>query len=386
MNNKPKLIRTSTIAASLNILLKGQLAFLNKHYEVVAVSGGDAHLEALRVREHVRVAEVTINRSISPVKDVVSLIELFFLFRKEKPQIVHSITPKAGLLSMIAAYFAGVPFRIHTFTGLIFPYKTGFMHSLLLFMDKVLCGFATHIYPEGEGVKQDLITYKVTSKPLTVLANGNVNGIDLSYFDPQQVVEDQKQSLKALLEIKISEFVFVYVGRLVGDKGINELITAFVDLQKENSYCKLLLVGDYEKDLDPLNSHIMTQIENNQNIISVGFQQDIRPYLSISDVFVFPSYREGFPNVVLQACAMELPCIVTDISGSNEIIKEYYNGLIVPVKNSNLLFQKMKLLLDDPALRLLLASNTRNNVVKKYEQRTVWNALIEEYNKLELHV
>jgi glycosyltransferase involved in cell wall biosynthesis len=308
------------------------------------------------------------------------------LFKKEKPHIVHSITPKAGLLSMTAAYFAGVPVRMHTFTGLIFPYRTGFMKQLLLFMDKLLCRMATHIYPEGEGVKQDLIAYKVTNKPLNVLANGNVNGIDLSYFNPERVNKDQKELLKATLQIKTCDFVFVYVGRLVGDKGINELVTAFNHLVQENKNCKLLLVGPFENDLDPLNSNIMTIIESNKKIIAVGFQEDIRLYLSISDVFVFPSYREGFPNVVLQAGAMELPCIVTDISGSNEIITEGYNGLVVPAKNSVMLLGKMKLLLENSNLKTALKNNARKNVVVKYEQSTVWNALLAEYKKLEFDV
>lgn len=367
---------------SLDILLKGQLAFLNEHYEVIAVSGGDNHLKTVASRENVRIVDLAMSRSISPFKDLVSLVKLYFLFRKEKPLMVHSITPKAGLLSMIAAYFAGVPVRIHTFTGLIFPYKKGFLHHLLLFMDKLLCRFSTDIFPEGEGVKNDLIRFKVTSKPLHVIANGNVNGIDVDYFNPNQISETQKQSLRCELAINPSDFVFLFVGRLVADKGINELISAFTVLSATNKDCKLLLVGPLEKERDPLEKITLNKIETNKNIISVGFQDDIRPYLSISDVFVFPSYREGFPNVVLQAGAMELPCIVSDICGSNEIIKQDVNGIIIPVKNSELLLEKMKLLISDVSLRTSLKQNARQLVVAQYEQQMVWNALLAEYNKL----
>ena len=179
---KPKIIRITTVALSLDYLLKGQLAFLNTGLEVVAVSGKDSHLKNVALREGVRVVNISMQRAISPFKDLISLWKLYRLFRKEKPQIVHSMTPKAGLLSMIAARFSGIPIRIHTFTGLIFPSKTGIMQKLLIGTDRLLCTCATHIYPEGEGVKKDLINYKITNKPLKVLANGNVNGIDTSFF------------------------------------------------------------------------------------------------------------------------------------------------------------------------------------------------------------
>ena len=173
---KIKIIRTSTVAISLDFLLKGQLGFLSKEYEVVAVSGKDQHLEKVAYREGVRTEPVIMQRSISPIKDLVSLWKLFWLLKKEKPQIVHSITPKAGLLSMIAAKLAGVPVRIHTFTGLIFPTRTGLLQKLLINMDKLLCYCATNIYPEGKGVRSDLIQYKITSKPLKVQSVHPVQG------------------------------------------------------------------------------------------------------------------------------------------------------------------------------------------------------------------
>ena len=187
-----KLIRTTTVPVSLNYLLKGQLSFLNQHFEVVAVSGEDEHLKAVVEREQVRVVPLTMQRAIRPFHDLVALWRLYWLFRTERPQIVHSITPKAGLLSMLAAKMAGVPVRMHTFTGLIFPSRSGFMQKLLIKMDQLLCWAATNIYPEGNGVKLDLIHYGITSKPLKVLANGNVNGIDLEFFSCTQIYSEQK--------------------------------------------------------------------------------------------------------------------------------------------------------------------------------------------------
>lgn len=381
-----KIIRTATISISLDILLKGQLAFLKEYYEVVAVSGQDAHLDNVANREGVRTIPVSFQRQISPFKDFISLLKLYKVLRKEKPLIVHSITPKAGLLTMIAGYFAGVPIRVHTFTGLVFPYKKGFLHHLLLFLDKVLCRFATHIIPEGEGVKKDLLAFKVTKKPLKVIANGNVNGIDLDFFNPNKVSQVEQENLKQQLSINATDFVFVFVGRLVSDKGINELVAAFTDLCKQNSNCKLLLVGPFENELDPLNLETLNLISSNKSIISVGFQEDVRPYLALSNVFVFPSHREGFPNVVLQAGAMNLPCIVTDICGSNEIIISNETGIIIPVKNEIAIFDAMQLLYHDKDLFQKLQSKSRVNIVSRFQQELVWNNLLQEYKRLENNV
>lgn len=375
-----KVIRTTTISFSLDVLLKGQLKFLNRYYETIAVSGQDNFLDIVREREQVRTISVEMERGISPVKDLKSLVHLYKVLKEEKPQIVHSLTPKAGLLTMLAGKLARVPIRIHTFTGLVFPTKTGFIKKLLIQMDKVLCWAATDIIPEGNGVKQDLIKYKITKKPLNVLANGNVNGIDITYFDPSQYSLRNKEVLRHELNIKKSDFVFVLVARLVSDKGINELVDAFKSI--EHKECKLLLVGPVETEQDPLLPKTLEEINTNTNIISVGFQSDVRPYLAISNALTFPSYREGFPNVVLQAGAMGLPAIVTNINGCNEIIKENINGVIIPVKDVVALKNAMLRFLEDKNLVNKLRLNARQTVVDQYENSTVWNALRNKYELL----
>ncbi len=373
-----KIIRTATVAMSLNILLKGQLRYLNQFFDVLAVSGYDADLETVKKREEVSVVSVTMKRSIAPFQDLISLYRLYKLFKKERPTIVHSITPKAGLLSMVAAKYANVPVRIHTFTGLVFPAKKGLFQKILILMDKVLCWHATHIIPEGAGVKQDLLDYKITKKPLEVIANGNVNGIDTTFFNSNTISEQQQQNLRNELGIDSSDFVFVFIGRLVADKGINELVRALLSLKIPN--CKLLLVGPYETE-DPLQPETLKAIQQNDSILSVGFQHDVRPYLVISDCLVFPSYREGFPNVVMQAGAMGLPSIVTDINGSNEIIIEGFNGTIVPAKNVTALSNAMIRIKEDETWRNQLQSNARSSIISRYEQELVWEALLIKYKE-----
>lgn len=417
---KNKLIRTTTIPLSLDKLLEGQLNYLNKYYKVVGVSGEGEELRVVEKRECVQVIPVKMERKIAPINDIVSLWKLYKLFKKEKPLIVHSITPKAGLLSMVAAYLVKVPIRMHTFTGLIFPSKKGLFQKLLITMDKVLCKFATHIYPEGKGVKNDLLGYGITSKPLKILANGNVNGINTSYFNPVLFAQTQNETLKEQLGIAKDDFVFIFVGRLVGDKGINELVKAFreisrkskVESQKSHSsaaersrsqitvpttnnqqptnnsklktqHLKLLLVGPLETELDPLLPETLEEISNNQHIISVGWQQDVRSYFAISNVLVFPSYREGFPNVVLQAGAMGLPSIVTDINGCNEIITHGENGWIIPVKDTKAILKAMKHILLNKEAYIKAKTTTRQLIKDKFEQQLVWEALLEEYRLCE---
>jgi glycosyltransferase involved in cell wall biosynthesis len=379
---KVKIIRSSTIALTLDLFLSGQLSFLNNYFHVIAVSGEDEHLANVRKREKVATVSVPMQRHIAPFKDLISLMQLYRLFRKEKPQIVHSITPKAGLLCMGAAYMAKVPIRIHTFTGLIFPSKKGAMRFVLSTLDKLLCSLATNVYPEGKGVKQDLVNYNITKKPLKVLANGSIKGIDLEYFNVKNFTLSGNRNLRTELSIEENDFVFVFVGRLVKDKGINELITAFKALQLKHSPVKLLLVGPFEKNLDPLEPETIKIIETHPGIITAGFKEDVRPFYAIANALVFPSYREGFPNVVLEAAAMELPIIATDINGCNEIVENDINGLIIPPKHSEALQKAMGRMISDENFRQHCASASREIIVKNYRQELIWKSLLDEYVNL----
>lgn len=372
-----KLIRTSTIPASLENLLKGQLKMLSKYYNVLAVSSPGDDMETIEEREGVRTIAIPMERRISLIKDFISLIRLIVLFAKERPDMVHSITPKAGLLSMLAAWITRVPVRMHTFTGLVFPTATGKMQKLLIAMDRLTCFCATHINPEGEGVKRDLVNYNITSKPLHIIANGNVNGIDLEYFDKTPEVVEKACSYK-----EEGTFTFCFVGRMVRDKGINELVHSFLRLYQKDERVRLLLVGPFEKELDPVLPEVEEHILHHPGICYMGYQNDVRPFLVASDALVFPSYREGFPNVVIQAGAMGLPAIVTDINGCNEIVLPDLNGVIIPSKDEQALYESMKYFASHPVEVEKMAANARPLIASRYEQRIVWNALLDEYKSI----
>ena len=383
-----KLIRITTVPLSLKVLLKGQLRFMASNgFDVKGVSSEGEELREVHENEGIAVEAITMSRKITPFQDLKSLWEMWNFLRKEKPQIVHTHTPKAGIIGMLAARLAGVPHRLHTVAGLPLMEATGTKRKILNFVEKLTYSSATRVYPNSKGLYDFILQNNFTqSNKLKIIANGSSNGIETTFFSPDQVTELERVTLREKLNIQPDDFVFVFVGRIVSDKGINELIKAFSQLQavenNEPTGIKLLLVGGLENDLDPLNPETLAEINQNKDIISVGFQQDVRSFFAIADTLVFPSYREGFPNVVMQAGAMGLPSIVSDINGCNEIIVEGKNGLIIPPKNVEKLKEKMLTLAKDKNLYTRLKGNSRRMIENRYEQSVVWNALLEEYEGL----
>lgn len=383
-----KLIRITTVPLSLKVLLKGQLRFMASNgFDVKGVSSEGEELREVHENEGIAVEAITMSRKITPFQDLKSLWQMWNFLRKEKPQIVHTHTPKAGIIGMLAARLAGVPHRLHTVAGLPLMEATGTKRKILNFVEKLTYSSATRVYPNSKGLYDFILQNNFTqSNKLKIIANGSSNGIDTAFFSPDQVTEIERVTLIEKLNIQPDDFVFVFVGRIVSDKGINELIKAFSELQaaenNEPAGIKLLLVGGLENDLDPLNPETLAEINQNKDIISVGFQQDVRSFFAIADALVFPSYREGFPNVVMQAGAMGLPSIVSDINGCNEIIIEGENGLIIPSKNVEKLKEKMLTLAKDKNLYTKLKGNSRRMIENRYEQSVVWNALLEEYEGL----
>ena len=379
-----KLIRITTVPSSLRSLLKGQHRFMSKYFEVIGVSGDGDALAEVRQNEGIRTHVVEMTRTITPLKDLKALLKLYKFFKKEKPFIVHTHTPKAGTVGMIAAKLAGVPNRLHTIAGLPLLEKTGVMRKLLNLVEKLTYSCSTLILPNSFKLKRIILTEKFTSaSKLKVIGHGSSNGIDTEHYNIAHVTEKQKEQLRESLNINENDTVFIFIGRIVKDKGINELVAAFNLLTKKHSRCKLLLIGSRENHLDPLLSKTEILIKENICIIPTGVQKDIRPYVSISHALTFPSYREGFPNVVLQASCMCLPCIVSDINGCNEIIEDQVNGLIIPVKNSEALESAMLYMIENPEKRLDMIKHSRKRILERYKQEFIWDESLKLYKSLE---
>lgn len=376
MSDRKKIIRAVTVAQSVGFF-EGLIPDLRERgYEVVSVSSDGPELQ--RVRDAgARTVSVEMQRHISPLKDLKSLWLMVRVFRREKPQMVHSMTPKAGLICMLAAKLTRIPVRVHMFTGLVFPTSTGLKRGILMFTDWLTCACATHVLPEGEGVKRDLLENRITRKRIKVLGYGNCRGIDPERFDRTPEVMALAEKL-----LHPDKFTFITIGRLVGDKGINELVAAFSRLNKELPDTRLLLVGPYEPDLDPIRPETIKEIEHNPAIEAVGSQKDVRPFYAAADCHILASYREGFPNVVIEAGAMGLPQIVTDINGANEIIIEGKNGTIVPSKDADAIYQAMHRMTTDGPWRTTLARNARPLIASRYEQGYVRRCLLDFYQEI----
>lgn len=409
-----RIIRAATVGTSLNTFCRGILSHLrDEGYDVVGISSpDDGELAEIGEREAVRTIGIPMERHISPLKDLISLFRLTRIFISERPNMVHSMTPKAGLLCMMAAWMARVPVRVHTFTGLVWPTSTGVKRKILILTDRITCACATHVIPEGQGVLNDLSQH-ITKKPLRVLGYGNVMGVDLWKFSRREEV------LQISTQISLPDcFTFVFVGRIVGDKGINELVQAFVNLinkkseQGEEIKSRLILVGPYEDNLDPVASKTRHLIDTVPEILSVGpkYGDELLAYYAASDCFVFPSYREGFPNTVLEAGAMELASIVTDINGCRDIvtlscengkattiedvlalsqpladgekmsIRE--NGIMIPSKDTDALYDAMVWMLEHEEERKAMGKRARQIVAERYEQGFVREKLYEFYREV----
>lgn len=378
-----KLIRITTIPLSLEKLLEGQLTFINTFYNVTAISAEKDRLEAYGKDNKVNTYWVEMTREITPFQDLKAVWKLYKYLKHEKPNIVHTHTPKAGIVGMLAAKLAGVPNRLHTVAGLPLLETTGNKRRLLNYVEKFTYSLATQVFPNSYGLKKIILNEGFAKEDkLKVLGAGSSNGIDTSYFNPDNYSLEFKGNLKRELKIPEDNLVFLFIGRLVSEKGINELVQAFQELHTKHKNINLLLVGPFEQELDPLTPETMQIIESHSGIIPVGYQKDVRPYFAISDVLTFPSYREGFPNVVLQAGAMSLPAIVTDINGCNEIIKNESNGLIIPVKSKDALRVAMERFINEVALKDQLSKSARREISLKYERNVFWQHLLEEYRNL----
>lgn len=380
-----KLIRITTVPQSLRGLLRGQLKFMSQNgYQVLGVSSPGDALKDVAVNEGVNTVAIEMTRTISPLKDVKALLQLIQLFRREKPQIVHTHTPKAGLLGMMAAKIAGVPYRLHTVAGMPLTVATGTKRQLLNQMEKLTYTCATKVYPNSYGLEKIILREKFTNPTkLKVIGKGSSNGIDTSQFDPALVSEETKKEIRKDLSIKNDDFVFLFVGRVVRDKGINELVQAFTNLYSKNSNTHLILVGSFERHLDPLKPETENLINNHSNIHAVGYKTNVIDYFAMANTLTFPSYREGFPNVVMQAAAMQLNCIVSDINGCNEIIKNGENGWIVPAKNSTKLEEQMQWCLYNQKRSEEMGLKSREIMVSDYERSYIWNEILKEYQSLE---
>lgn len=374
---RPRLLIITTVPCTLAYILRQQPRYLSQYFDVLLASSPGPEIDRVTGSEGLPVHLVPMRRSISPFRDLVSLYRLIALFQRVRPDMVHSFTPKAGLLSMLAGAICGIPVRIHTFTGLVFPTAKGLRQRLLIATDRLLCACATNIVPEGRGVAEDLRAFRITAKPLRVIGFGNIAGVDIEYYSPHaQGIAMAAEKLRRQFDIGGNDFVYGFVGRLNREKGVAELFQAFSRMPLGS---RLLLAGDGDES-SPLSSELMQMLRNHPRVHFLGFLPDVRPVYMLADVVVLPSYREGFPNTVLQAGAMERPVVASDISGCNEVIEPGFNGWLVPAHDALALEGAMREACMMPVVGLLrMGSAARQRVIQRFEQKQHWQRMVSFY-------
>ncbi|MDQ1298584.1 MAG: hypothetical protein QG558_1123 [Campylobacterota bacterium] len=376
---KKKISILVTVPLSLETWFKGQPRYLSEYYDVELITSYSKSIEQIKAYENVTITLVDFTRHINPLKDLKILMTLWRHFLLTKPDMVYSITPKAGLLGMIAAWLARVPVRLHLIVGLAYFGSIGKRRFLLKSIEKITYWFATDLYANSLNLP-DIIAKELTSKKVNVIGYGSVNGVDTEFFQDTLTLEE-KSAMRNRLNIPNESFLLLYTGRIVSDKGVNELINAYDALSKIHPYLHLLLVGDYETHLDPIQAPTQALIQNHPRIHAVAFQSDIRPYFCIANALILPSYREGLPNVLIEAGSCGIPLIATNINGCNEVIIEKENGLLITPKSVQSLCDAIERLLNDHELYATLKANARASIMRRYDQHFYWKQL---HNELDL--
>lgn len=376
----PKIIRITTVPISLKLLLSGQMKFMkDAGWEVIMVSADGKEINEIVKKEGCPHVVIPFTRKITPFHDLVCLWQLYNLIKREKPDIVHTHTPKAGLLGMLAAKMAGVKTRIHTVAGLPYMVAEKQKKSLLVNIEKLTYSWATQVWPNSPSLKKFIVEEElVGQEKLKVIGFGSSNGIDLEKFNRGILKENHLVAATMRIMPGDNDYIILAVGRLVKDKGIEELVTAFLE-SKISDRSKLVLLGSFEQELNPIDEEIVRKIKDHPRIVQIEWTDHVAHYLALADVLVHPSHREGFPNVLLEAGAMQVPIICSDIIGNTDIVTNKKTGLVFPVKNKEFLKDALEFAYVKRDFMQELADNLYKEVEGKYQRRKIHELILEEY-------
>lgn len=384
MQHKKKLLRITTVPIAIAYPLRGQPTFMhNNGFDVLMVSAEGKEWDLVKQQETCPYTIVPMTRSITPFKDIRSLYLLIKLINQQKPDIVHTETPKAGLLGMLAAWICGVKARVHTVAGLPLMVEKGFKLWLLKTIEKITYAAATNVWPNSPSLKNYILKHNFCSpKKLTVVGKGSSNGVDTNRFCATKLDAGELSLIKAAIKYDPQHKYLLFVGRMVLDKGIVELVHAFTQLQKQHSTLRLILAGQFEKSLDPLPNDIEDAIHHHPAIIHIDWTNKVEYYMALSHFFVFPSYREGFPNVLLEAALMKLPILCSRIHGNVDIVEHKKTGLLFNSHDENSLREQLEWALQHTEAFTMMADELYHNILTTFPREIFWNAMKLEYDKL----
>ncbi len=378
------MIRITTVPMALRYLLPGQMRFMAANgFDVLMISADGKELTEVIENEQCPHWVVPMTRKITPLQDLKCLFQLISIFRKEKPDIVHTHTPKAGLLGMLAAKFCGVNIRIHTVAGLPLMVEKGFTYRLLKFIEKLTYAAANQVWPNSRSLLQFITENKLCkADKLNIMGKGSTNGIDINRFNKETLDEKISVQVKYTINYSPQNKYLLCIGRLVFDKGIVELVHVFSALQKNEPTLKLVLVGEFETGLDPLPATTLHEIETNPAILHISWTNQVEYYMQLANYFVFPSHREGFPNVLLQAGLMELPVICSHITGNIDLITHNETGLIFDSGNEQQLLGLLQYAWAHPQQMQAMSIKLKQEIKENYLRENIWQNMLVAYKTL----
>jgi glycosyltransferase involved in cell wall biosynthesis len=340
---------------TVKCFLLDHLAALSRLCRLTCIANWDDPDGLLRCGVDLPLVHVPIERTISPGRDLRALWTLQGYFRRNRVDVVHSVTPKAGLLAMTAAALAGVPVRIHMFTGQVWVNRSGLQRTLLKALDTWLAAMATHILVDSESQRDFLVSEKVVSaRKSRVLANGSICGVDTVRFRPDSAARSRIRQRQGITEESV---VFLYVGRLKADKGILDLAQAFARLAMDYDEAWLLIVGPDEEALRPRIEKVCAAVA--PRLRFVGFSPAPQEYMAAADVLCLPSFREGFGSVIIEAASAGIPAVASNIYGITDAVESGATGLLHAAGDAADLQSKMKEMMDDPDSRRRMGTNAR---------------------------
>jgi glycosyltransferase involved in cell wall biosynthesis len=367
---KKKIAIIAATEMSVNAFLVSQIKALSERYDVFVITQIESGMPRL-LNNAIRV-NLRMTREIAPIKDAISLIQLIRILRKEKFSLVHSFTPKAGLLSAIAARFCGVRCRLHTFTGQVWATDTGVKRYVLKLIDKRIASLNTQLLVDSTSQRDYLIKNKVLRDDgkSMVLCKGSISGVDRERFKPKD--ETKREGPHPV--------VFLYMGRLKKDKGILDLAQAFKRLKEQGFSSTLMLVGEDEENMKPQVKEILAHYPDSLEILP--HSENPESTLVLSDILCIPSYREGFGTVVIEAAACGIPAIGSNIYGLKDAIVDNETGLLFPVGDIDQLFHAMRSLAENKKLRETLGKNALERASRDFSHEEIEAAWLGLYETL----
>ncbi len=380
--SRPRICRIVSVAFVMRTQLRAQLRHAaDAGLDVTMVCSPSPDLTALGQELGIRSYGLTIARQTSPIQDLASLAALTRFFARERFDLVHSSTPKAGLLCALAGVASRTPVRLHTYTGQPWVEMQGVSRQLAREADRLIARLDTHLYADSHSQREFLVAEGlVPADRISVIGSGSIAGVELGRFDKARW-RDAGRAIRTRLGIRADASVIAFVGRLTRDKGLCELVAAFERVSRRQEPVDLLLVGPEEPERARLPSQVATAIASNPRIHAVGYSAEPEGYLAAADIFCLPSYREGFGSVVIEAGAMGLPSVATRVTGLQDTVVEGETGLLVPAKDVDRLVHALDRLIDDPALRSRMGEAGRRRAVAEFDASVVNGQVVAEYMK-----